>query len=122
MKMKFRLKTLMVIAIISPCTLTYGQAGRSKKTIQKEDAVIYKNLQSYIAVLASDSLEGRRAGTPGEMKAVNYIVSQYQKLGIPAAAKDYSVAFEIDEGKLMGPSTKVTVNDVDLEKNSDFFP
>lgn len=121
MKMKSRLKTLTFIAILSPYTLTYGQS-RSKKAIQKEDAVIYKNLQSYIAVLANDSLEGRRAGTPGELKAVNYIVSQYQKLGIPAATKDYSVAFEIDEGKLMGATTKVTVNDVELEKNTDFFP
>jgi hypothetical protein len=98
-----------------------GQA-RSKKAIQKEYAAINKNLQSYISALANDSLEGRRAGTPGEMKAVTYIISQYQQLGIPAATQEYSAAFEIDEGKLMAPTTKVSVNDVDLEKNTDFFP
>jgi aminopeptidase YwaD len=123
MKYRFRFKAFVLAALLSQMALLVAaQSGRSKKAMQKEDAVISKNLQTHISVLANDSLEGRRAGSPGEMKAVNYILLQYQRLGVPAADKNYVVPFEIDEGKAIGRGTKVIVNDTPLEKNTDFFP
>jgi Zn-dependent M28 family amino/carboxypeptidase len=35
-----------------------------------------------LAVLASDDFEGRKPGTPGEAKAVNYLVDRFRKLGL----------------------------------------
>jgi Zn-dependent M28 family amino/carboxypeptidase len=39
-------------------------------------------IKSHIAVLANDSLKGRKPFTPGEAKAINYISSQFKKLGL----------------------------------------
>jgi len=39
-------------------------------------------IKSHIAVLANDSLQGRKPFTPGETKAINYISSQFKKLGL----------------------------------------
>lgn len=123
MNPRFAYRVLILLTIVlQPVLQLHAQGNRSKKAIQKEDAIINKNLHSYISILADDSLEGRRAGTPGEIKAVNYLVSQYQRLGIPASGNNYIQPFEIDEGKLMSPGTKVIINDTPLEKNTDFFP
>ncbi|CAN5435016.1 hypothetical protein BH10BAC3_BH10BAC3_07840 [soil metagenome] len=124
MKPSFPIKYLFAVILLAPSVLlVQAQDGRRKKAMQKEDAVIMKNLQSHIYLLANDSLEGRRAGTAGEMKAVNYLVSKYQQLGIPAtASKNYIQPFDIDEGKLMSPNSKLIINDLTLEKNTDFFP
>ncbi len=124
MKPSFPIKYLFAVILLAPSVLlVQAQDGRRKKAMQKEDAVIMKNLQSHIYLLANDSLEGRRAGTAGEMKAVNYLVSKYQQLGIPAtASKNYIQPFDIDEGKLMSPNSKLIINDLTLEKNTEFFP
>jgi len=39
-------------------------------------------IKSHIAVLANDSLQGRKPFTPGETKAIAYISSQFKKLGL----------------------------------------
>jgi Zn-dependent M28 family amino/carboxypeptidase len=39
-------------------------------------------IKSHIAVLANDSLTGRMPFTPGENKTINYISSQFKKLGL----------------------------------------
>src|ERR1700722_10947426 len=39
-------------------------------------------IKSHIAVLANDSLQGRKPFTAGETKSINYISSQFKKLGL----------------------------------------
>jgi aminopeptidase YwaD len=121
----YRVKCLLTVTILCfLTTVTPAQESRKKKSDQKEDALITKNLQAHIYLLANDSLEGRRAGSPGELKAVNYLVSQYQKLNIlpPAKSKDYIQAFTIDEGKSLAAGTHLAINDLPLQKTIDFFP
>ena len=43
--------------------------------LTKADRVLIQNLRGHIQFLASDELEGRRAGDIGEQKAVDYILS-----------------------------------------------
>ena len=63
--------------------------SQSKRKIriaaEKQKAVLISNLKSHIGYLASDALEGRRAGTDGEQKAVDYIIGQYKNLPIQPA-------------------------------------
>ncbi len=40
------------------------------------------SLKKHIAILASDSLEGRGTGTAGEKLAISYIQSQWEKIGL----------------------------------------
>ena len=47
------------------------------------DSSVRERLRHDIYVLASDSLEGREAGTPGEKKAYTYIISRLKEAGIP---------------------------------------
>ncbi|WP_422351310.1 M28 family peptidase [Flagellimonas sp.] len=53
--------------------VTYAQ------TITEED------LKEHLYVYASDEFEGRETGQPGQKKAVEYLKSYYESLGIPAA-------------------------------------
>jgi hypothetical protein len=43
-------------------------------------------LRRHVDVLASDAFEGRKPGTPGEAKTIQYIASQYAALGLEPAA------------------------------------
>ena len=60
--------------------------SQSKRKIrieaEKQKAALISNLKSHIDYLASDALEGRRAGSVGEELAVDYIVRTYQKNGL----------------------------------------
>ena len=50
-------------------------------------AITGDEIKSHIAVLADDSLTGRKPFTPGETKAINYISSQFKKLGLEPGNK-----------------------------------
>jgi hypothetical protein len=60
-----------------------GSAGYAQR-IREDD------LRSHIKILASDEFEGREPGTPGEQKTIAYIMQQWQKAGLSAAAHDGS--------------------------------
>src|SRR5699024_12700833 len=47
-----------------------------------------KDLQQHINYLASDSLQGRQAGTPGEDMAREYIVDHFRGFGLRPAGDD----------------------------------
>lgn len=55
------------------------------KTIQSE------NLSKHLYIIASDEMEGRNTGEAGQKKAGEYLIKQYQAMGIPfpKGAKDY---------------------------------
>ena len=44
--------------------------------------------QQQVAILASDAMEGRAAGTPGHMRAVEHIVAELQRLGLEPAGTE----------------------------------
>ena len=63
---------------------------------QKADPAPFANmittdeLRSHLAVLTSDSLEGRETGTEGNLKAAKYIAECFEKLGLPKVGEDKS--------------------------------
>jgi hypothetical protein len=59
-----------------------GGGGSAAEALKKIDE---KVLQAHVAFLASDELEGRAAGFPGNEKAVAYLVQQVEKLGLQPA-------------------------------------
>jgi hypothetical protein len=64
-----------------------GQNSSTKKTSLDEQ--IYINnitqlaLKTHLIIVASDEMEGRDTGSPGQKKAGRYLIEQYQKAGIP---------------------------------------
>jgi Zn-dependent M28 family amino/carboxypeptidase len=101
--------------------------SQSKRKIrieaEKQKAALISNLKSHIGYLASDALEGRRTGTAGADAAMDYLVKQYQQLGIDSkGSSGYLQKFEINEGLQIDPSTYFIVNNIQLKIEKDFFP
>lgn len=65
------------------CSVIYGQFS-----FNKEDVI--KRLNTDIAVLASDSLQGRLSGTTDEIKARDYIIEKFKEAGLKPAVGDTS--------------------------------
>ena len=101
-----------------------AQSKKERKAIAAANAVTENNLRKHVAILASDSLEGRRTGTVGEEKAVQYIESYYREIGIPGASAQqaYLQPFEIDEGKALSSQSFLYFNETRLEPSKHFFP
>jgi hypothetical protein len=111
--MKYILLSLLLFSSIA-----FGQK------LKKADKEIINNLKSTITYLASDSLEGRRTGTPGEKLAYEYLSGEFKKTGLTpkGSASTYLQAFEVNEGKQILPQTHLSVNGTSLEVEKDFFP
>jgi aminopeptidase YwaD len=92
--------------------------------IKKRDKIIIDSLQSEIGFLASDRLEGRRTGSPGEKLAYEYLSGEFKKIGLLSKGDSNSFiqSFEIDEGKQILASTHLIINSNDLAIEKDFFP
>ena len=109
-------KITTLVLLLSPLFLM-------AQKLKKADKQLAEHLQSHIQFLASDELEGRRAGSAGEMKAVDYIIKQYQALGLkPMGTEGFVQPFPINEGKRMTANAFIKVNNQLLEKTNDYFP
>jgi len=117
-----KMKKLLLILMTLPC-LFFAQA-QSKKAKAKADKTILVNIQNHIQYLASDKLEGRRAGTNGEALAMQYISSQFQKYNLTPKGDDgFIQQFEISEGKAFNsPDNYFSVNGAKLESKTDYYP
>jgi Zn-dependent M28 family amino/carboxypeptidase len=71
------------IAIAALTTLLAGCAGNDKKqTTVIADTGMSADIKQHIAVLANDSLLGRKPFTKGEDKTIAYIAAEFKKLGL----------------------------------------
>ncbi len=75
---------------------------------QQADAA---RLNEHVRVLASDAFEGRGVATPGEQRTVDYVVSQFQALGLEPGGPDGSWVQRAQLGRTRhdGPAT-ITVS------------
>ena len=109
------------IKMVLPVLLLVSAVSAQK--MKKEDRLTLANLKKHISYLADDKLEGRRAGTPGEKLAMEYISGEFKSLGIlPKGSDGFYQPFEINEGKQIGESTQFSINGVALKPGTEFFP
>lgn len=71
------------IAVLIFSSLIFAGAARAQPIGEAD-------LLRHIEILASDAFEGRKPGTAGENKTVNYIASQWSAAGLEAAGQDGS--------------------------------
>ncbi len=111
-------RILFVLLFTSQCAFVFSQR------LRKSDRVIVENLKSSIHFLADDKLEGRRAGTDGEKKASEFIISQYKAAGLlqKGDRDTYLQSFEIKDGKQINKTTLLMVNGKELGLQKDYFP
>ena len=103
--------------------LLYCQVASAQK-LKKSDKIIIESLKSEIGFLASDRLEGRRTGTPGEKLAYEYLAKEFKEINLVPKGDDstYLQAFEINEGKEILPSTHLILNGTSLSLYEEYFP
>jgi Zn-dependent M28 family amino/carboxypeptidase len=66
---------------------------------------------------------GRRTGTPGEILAMLYISEQFKIIGLqPKGTAGYVQSFSIDEGKIIDPTTFLSIDRKPLQLNTEFIP
>jgi hypothetical protein len=116
------MQKLCFIILLLP--FVFNADAQSKKAKAKADKVITANLQTHIQYLASDKLGGRRAGTAGELLAMEYIKGMFEKYKLsPKGDSGFIQTFEISEGKAFNsPDNFFTVNDKKLEPKTDYYP
>lgn len=89
---------------------------------EKADKKVIKQLKADIGYLASDELEGRRTGTAGERKALEYIEGRYKKLGIAPYKGSYAHSFDFVYGREVGSNTSVRIGNENLKLDREVFP
>ena len=119
--LNFIVQTRSMRPIITFLLLFVSFFGLAQKQ-NKGDRQLIKNLKLHVQYLASDVLEGRRAGSEGEQKAVDYIIAQYESAGLqPMGTQGYLQAFPINEGKKWGDNAFLKVNQQSMDFGNDFF-
>ena len=117
------MKKLWLFVFLLPA-LNFASA-QSKKAKAKSDKIITANIQTHIQYLASDKLEGRRAGTKGEALAMEYIKQMFEKYKLLPKGDDdgFIQSFPINGGKVFNTANNIfSVNGQKLEPKTDYYP
>lgn len=102
-----------------PLALSTLYVSAQKKTDRKT----LSNLQMHVAYLASDKLEGRRTGSPGEKLAAEYIAGQMKDIGLtPMGEEGFLQTFTVKEGREPAGDTKMSIGDLILTPGTQFIP
>jgi len=109
--------------VLLPVFLLLAVLANAQK-LKKADKAVVQSLKSHIEYLASDKLEGRRAGTDGETLAAEYISKQFHSAGLQpkGEANSWLQAFDIHDGKEIKPASYFFINGSELKLNKDYFP
>src|SRR4051812_33032488 len=79
-------------------------------------SITTNDLLKHIRVLASDEFEGRAPGIPGEERTVDYLQTEFKRIGLQAGNPDGTYLQEVPLVGITGqPSAAITVNGKTLE-------
>lgn len=111
-----RALTLISICVVW-CSLLQAQIQRSPEVTAGE-------LLSHIRYLASDQLEGRKAGSKGAKLAAQYIAAEFKSYGLQtvSAGKNYVQPFEIVTGVEAGKGNLLKSGKTSWKMDKDFRP
>jgi hypothetical protein len=106
------------------CLFLLAATTVQAQKLKKADKLVLQNLKSHISYLADDKLEGRRAGSPGEKLAADYLAAQFSGIGLAPKGDggSFEQLFDITDGKQVMPGTLFTVNQQELKAEKDYFP
>jgi hypothetical protein len=116
---------LIVLGLAFSCNTAQKTVSEVSNTVKEVDPVVYgesitqNELKEHLYIYASDEFEGRETGQPGQKKAVAYLKSQYETLGIPAAKKDgdYFQKVPLEVAKV--PKGSIEINDAVFQIGED---
>lgn len=97
-----RFNNLIAIAVLILVALNACSTGETQKS---SPDITSDDIKTHITFLASDDLEGREAGKPGEAKAAAYIADLFKEYGLEPAGDDntYLQEFVVNTSMLRNP-------------------
>ena len=98
--------------------------GLVAQKLSKSDKALVGYLKTQVTYLASDELKGRRTGDTGETLAAVFIAEKFKELALLPKGDngEYFQHFTINDGKVISPSTRLSINGQKLDSETDFFP
>ena len=109
-------RTLSVLAaFVSPCLLLAQQMP---------DADVLDQMRFDVKYLASDLLEGREAGMPGEKLAVDYVAAKFGNVGLMpyGDSATYVQSFSLNAEPVLGAVNTLQVGRKRMKLGEEFFP
>jgi Zn-dependent M28 family amino/carboxypeptidase len=106
-----KIKSIAFIAIAGfAAVLASCSSDKKKETATATDTALAADIKQNIAVLANDSLLGRRPFTAGEDKTIAYIYSQFKKLGLAPGNNGsyYQDVPMVEIGPAAAPTMQIT--------------
>jgi hypothetical protein len=89
---------------------------------QYSSEISVSDLQKQVGFLASDSLKGRKPGTPGEVMAATYIRDCFSKAGLKLLYDNGFQKFEIVADVQPGTNNSIAFDDYKAKQGVDFTP
>jgi Zn-dependent M28 family amino/carboxypeptidase len=78
-------------------------------------------LQEHLTVIASDSMEGRETGTPGQRRAAAYLVQQFKAMGLQPVQGAYEQLYPLNQDSVSITESSVRIGASTLLYGTDFF-
>jgi hypothetical protein len=119
--MKFKLLLLSNFLLLTVSAQQIQLETNKKQALLFGSTISQYDLNNHLTIYASDEFEGRETGEEGQKKAVQYLRSQYMRMGIEAAQQsgDYFQKFSLTIKKV--PSGTLTVGGTSYENGDDFM-
>jgi hypothetical protein len=90
-----------VVRLVAGCVLLAACVSASSSSSGTESLVAADDIREIVGVLAADSLEGRRTGTPGSARASRFLAERMRRYGLePAGDSGYfqRVTYQVGQG------------------------
>ena len=76
MSLRYLIASVLCLSLFASC--------KTDTSLEEVDTSVKSTIQQDVEILAADDMEGRETGTPGEMKAAQYIVKRMKTIGLSA--------------------------------------
>ncbi|MBN1250846.1 MAG: M20/M25/M40 family metallo-hydrolase [Bacteroidales bacterium] len=110
------MKSLLLIIFLASLKLALSQNKIDNPDITKNE------LHEQISFLASDSLKGRKPGTPEDLIAAKYIADNFKKNGIKPIGDNYFQKFFVITETKASKNNYLKIENFNAELNKDFTP
>ena len=85
------MKKKLLLLFVGLTTIAFSQ-----ENVKYAETIMASDLEKHLIILASDSLEGRETGKPGQKMAADYIMNHFKNIGIPPyKGKKYYQKFKV---------------------------
>ena len=88
-----------MIRLVSLLLLITVRTFSQSIDIEYAKSISADSMHTYLYVLASDSLEGRETGKPGQKKAAKFLAGKYKEWNIPVQFQKHSLSIRANSGK-----------------------